>query len=108
MIEGEIDVMQTGSPRKPSRLVFVGAVGDAGQRRWGKVVLLRVSSLSGGSWNRVLSHLDPYQFKCIEPPPADNAQLIPLPGVQARSSHVLCASLTARDLVDCSTLCVTV
>lgn len=66
MIEGEIDVMQTGSPRKPSILVFVGVVWDAGQRRWGKVVLLRVSSLSGGSWNRVLSHLDPYQFKCIE------------------------------------------
>lgn len=44
VIEGEIDVMQTGSPRKPSRLVFVGAVWDAGQRRWGKVVLLRVSS----------------------------------------------------------------
>jgi hypothetical protein len=45
MIKGEeIGVMQTDSPRKPSRLVFAGAVWDAGLRRWGKVDLLRVSS----------------------------------------------------------------
>jgi len=40
----EIGMMQTGSPRKPSRLVFAGAAWDAGLRRWGKVDLLRVSS----------------------------------------------------------------
>ena len=42
--EEEIGVMQTGSPRKPSRLVFAGAVGDAGLRRWGRIDLQRVSS----------------------------------------------------------------
>ena len=38
------EVMQTGSPRKPSKLVFAGAVWDAGLRRWGRVGLQRVSS----------------------------------------------------------------
>ena len=42
--EEERGVMQTGSLRKPSRLVFAGVVWDAGLRRWGKVDLLRVSS----------------------------------------------------------------
>ena len=58
--EEEIGVMQTDSPRKPSRLVFAGAVWDAGLSRRERIGLQRVSSLSGGSWNRVLSHyLDP-------------------------------------------------
>jgi len=58
--DNEIGATQTGSSRKPSRLVFAGAVWDAGLRQWGGVDLLRVSFWSGGgSWNRVLSHLDP-------------------------------------------------
>ena len=86
-------MMQTGSLRKPSRLVFAGAVWDAGLRRWGRVGPLCVSSWSGGSWNRVLSHLDPYQYLNVTSHAADNAQLcgrpMPLPGVQEHSSHAL-------------------
>lgn len=40
----EIGEMQTGSPRKLSRLVFAGAVWDVGLRQWGKVGLLHVFS----------------------------------------------------------------
>jgi len=39
-IQGEgIRVMQTGSPRKPSKLVFAGALWDAGLRQRGRVGL---------------------------------------------------------------------
>jgi hypothetical protein len=56
-------VVQTGNFRKPSRLVFSGAVWDVGRRRRGGIDLLRVSSWFGGSWIRIPSHSAPSQYK---------------------------------------------